>query len=56
MRKHDYFIPALVCLFHSRGGHYQTSAAWGDKIGTFFNRHPNGDVDRRTDVYAGRGR
>jgi len=36
---------------HSRGGHYQTSAARGDKIGTFFNRHPDGNVDRRTDVY-----
>ena len=35
----------------TRGGHYQTSAAWGNKVGTFFNRHPNGDVDRRTDVY-----
>ncbi len=35
----------------SRGGHYQTSALWGDKVGTFFNRHPNGDPDRRTDVY-----
>jgi hypothetical protein len=35
----------------SRGGHYQASAACGDKVGTFFNRHPNGDPDRRTDVY-----
>lgn len=36
---------------HSRGGHYQTSARDEDRIGTFFNRHPNGIVDRRTDVY-----
>ena len=36
---------------HQRGGHYQTSAAQGTKVGTFFNRHPNGDPDRRTDVY-----
>lgn len=36
---------------HSRGGHYQTSATDGKKIGTFFNRHPNGNVDRRTDLY-----
>jgi hypothetical protein len=35
----------------SRGGHYQTSAAIGSKVGTFFNRHPNGTVDRRTDLY-----
>ncbi|HNX79375.1 MAG TPA: BNR-4 repeat-containing protein [Prolixibacteraceae bacterium] len=33
------------------GGHYQVSQQWGDKVGTFFNRHPNGDVDRRTDLY-----
>ncbi len=35
----------------SRGGHYQTSAVQGNRIGTFFNRHPNGNVDRRTDLY-----
>jgi len=34
-----------------QGGHYQISQQWGDKVGTFFNRHPNGDVDRRTDLY-----
>jgi hypothetical protein len=33
------------------GGHYQTSARHGDRIGTAFNRHPNGDADRRTDLY-----
>lgn len=36
---------------HSRGGHYQTSASQGKRVGTFFNRHPDGNVDRRTDVY-----
>lgn len=35
----------------SRGGHYQTSARFGKRIGTFFNRHPAGNVDRRTDLY-----
>ncbi len=35
----------------SRGGHYQTSARKGNRVGTFFNRHPNGDVDHRTDLY-----
>jgi hypothetical protein len=34
-----------------RGGHYQTSASLGKRVGTFFNRHPNGNVDRRTDIY-----
>ncbi len=32
-------------------GHYQTSAHLGNKTGTFFNRHPNGLVDYRTDLY-----
>ncbi|TWU24976.1 hypothetical protein Pla52o_12730 [Novipirellula galeiformis] len=36
---------------HSRGGHYQTSASVEGKTGTFLNRHPNGNVDRRTDLY-----
>lgn len=35
----------------ARGGHYQTSATVGGLTGTFFNRHPDGVVDRRTDVY-----
>ncbi|MCO8123458.1 BNR repeat-containing protein [Stieleria sp. TO1_6] len=35
----------------NRGGHYQTSASHGDVVGTFFNRHPNGNVDQRTDLY-----
>lgn len=34
-----------------RGGHYQTSATRAGVTGTFFNRHPNGNVDRRTDLY-----
>jgi hypothetical protein len=36
---------------HEHGGHYQTSARRGELVGTFFNRHPNGNVDRRTDLY-----
>lgn len=32
-------------------GHYQVSGRDGDLIGTFFNRHPNGNVDARTDLY-----
>lgn len=34
-----------------RGGHYQTTARHQNRIGTFFNRHPNGNVDQRTDLY-----
>lgn len=33
------------------GGHYQVSQRYGNMIGTFFNRHPNGNVDKRTDLY-----
>ena len=33
------------------GGHYQISNHTGNRVGTFFNRHPNGDVDKRTDLY-----
>lgn len=33
-------------------GHYQSSDVFNRKIvGTFFNRHPNGDCDKRTDLY-----
>ena len=34
-----------------KGGHYQVSQKNGKVLGTFFNRHPNGDVDKRTDIY-----
>ena len=36
-----------------RSGHYQVSAVdtLSGRLGTFFNRHPNGVVDRRTDLY-----
>jgi hypothetical protein len=33
------------------GGHYQTSGERDGKIATFFNYHPGGDVDRRTNLY-----
>lgn len=33
------------------GGHYQVSQKNGKVLGTFFNRHPNGNVDKRTDIY-----
>ena len=37
---------------NEKSGHYQISAQYQEKkIGTFFNRHPNGNVDRRTDLY-----
>lgn len=33
------------------GGHYQISGQLGDKIVFFYNWHPNGNVDRRTNIY-----
>lgn len=33
------------------GGHYQVSGVYRGKICTFFNRHPGGNVDKRTDLY-----
>jgi len=32
-------------------GHYQISGQQGDKVGFFFNWHPNGNVDLRTNIY-----
>lgn len=34
-----------------KSGHYQVSNHLGKKIGTFFNWHPNGIVDQRTNLY-----
>lgn len=33
------------------GGHYQVSAVHGRRIGTYFNYHPGGNVDKRTNLY-----
>jgi hypothetical protein len=33
------------------GGHYQTSCRWHNRIGTAFNYHPGGSVDKRTNLY-----
>jgi hypothetical protein len=33
------------------GGHYQVTSLHQAKIGTFFNYHPGGDVDKRTNLY-----
>ena len=35
----------------TKSGHYQISNIYGDKICTAFNRHKNGDVDTRTNIY-----
>ena len=33
------------------GGHYQVSGACGGKVASFFNYHPGGSVDKRTNLY-----
>ncbi len=35
----------------TKSGHYQVSGRYGDTLATFFSRHPNGDVDQRTNLY-----
>ncbi|MGQ9504580.1 MAG: BNR-4 repeat-containing protein [Thermogutta sp.] len=37
--------------FAGMGGHYQTSGQKGCRVFTAFNYHPNGNVDRRTNLY-----
>jgi hypothetical protein len=36
---------------YSKSGHYQVSNFSGDKMFTFFNWHPDGNVDKRTNIY-----
>ncbi|RIH63387.1 hypothetical protein D1164_19850 [Mariniphaga sediminis] len=48
----DRLLAAIPVHEGEKSGHYQTSACFnGEKVGTFFNRHPDGDVDKRTDIY-----
>lgn len=48
----DQLLAAIPENAGERSGHYQVSAAFKNrKLGTFFNRHPNGDVDKRTDLF-----
>ncbi len=48
----DRLLAAIPGKGGERSGHYQTSACFnGEKVGTFFNRHPDGNVDKRTDIY-----
>ena len=35
----------------TKSGHYQVSGHYGDTVATFFSRHPDGNVDRRTNLY-----
>lgn len=35
----------------TKSGHYQISGQYGEKVVFFFNWHPDGNVDRRTNIY-----
>jgi penicillin-binding protein-related factor A (putative recombinase) len=48
----DQLLAAIPVNEGEESGHYQTSGIYDGKInGTFFNRHPKGNVDKRTDLY-----
>jgi hypothetical protein len=48
----DKMLVAIPVKEGEKSGHYQTSNVFKGKVlGTFFNRHPNGNVDKRTDLY-----
>ena len=48
----DTLLAAIPVNKGEKSGHYQVSSVFdGNLVATFFNRHPNGIVDRRTDLY-----
>lgn len=47
----DVKLAGIVEPGATKSGHYQVSGQQGDLVCTFFNRHPNGVVDKRTDLY-----
>lgn len=47
----DQQLAAIKRPGDKNGGHYQISGQWGGKIVFFFNWHPNGNVDQRTNIY-----
>ncbi len=48
----DKMLAAIPVNEGEKSGHYQTSNVFNGKVaGTFFNRHPQGNVDKRTDLY-----
>lgn len=48
----DKLLAAIAEKPGEQSGHYQISNVFeGKRLGTFFNRHPQGNVDKRTDLF-----
>ena len=47
----DQKLASIIGGGETKSGHYQVSGHRGDTVGTFFSRHPDGDPDRRTNLY-----
>lgn len=48
----DKLLVSIPVKEGEKAGHYQVSNSFNDeKVATFLNRHPNGVVDKRTDLY-----
>lgn len=44
-------IASIIDDGEKESGHYSTTGSWNKKIAIAFNRHPNGRVDYRTNLY-----
>lgn len=47
----DVKLAGIKAPTYARSGHYQVSNHVGSRIFTFFNWHPDGNVDKRTNIY-----
>jgi hypothetical protein len=47
----DRKLAGIIGAPGERAGHYQVSNHFGPKLSTFFSRHPDGNVDKRTNLY-----
>lgn len=47
----DQKLAGIIGRPGERAGHYQVSNHFGPKLSTFFSRHPDGNVDKRTNLY-----
>ncbi|MEM9833785.1 MAG: BNR-4 repeat-containing protein [Bacteroidota bacterium] len=47
----DQKLAGIISEGEEKSGHYQVSGHHNGKVATFFSRHPNGNVDRRTSLH-----